>query len=61
LSNDKGQDFILTFGFIFTQQDENEQKPEGGELAKYLDRNYWQGQPQTDLGTKVFLFEKNTD
>jgi len=31
-------------------QDDNEQKPVGGELAKYLDRNYWEGQKQKDLG-----------
>ncbi|CAF2937496.1 unnamed protein product [Rotaria sp. Silwood2] len=32
-------------------QDDNEQKTVGGELAKYLDRNYWEGQVQNDLGT----------
>ncbi|CAF1635439.1 unnamed protein product [Adineta ricciae] len=33
-------------------QNDNEQKPVGGntELAKYLDRNYWEGQTQKDLG-----------
>ncbi|CAF3429927.1 unnamed protein product [Rotaria socialis] len=32
-------------------QDDNEQKTVGGELAKYLDRNYWEGQVSKDLGT----------
>jgi growth factor-regulated tyrosine kinase substrate len=31
-------------------QDDTEQKTVGGELAKYLDRNYWEGQTQKDLG-----------
>ncbi|CAF0757271.1 unnamed protein product [Rotaria sp. Silwood1] len=34
-------------------QDDNEQKTVGGELAKYLDRNYWEGQVQKDLGTTI--------
>jgi len=35
-------------------QDDNEQKPVGGELAKYLDRNYWEAQTQKkDLGTST--------
>ncbi|CAF0867689.1 unnamed protein product [Adineta ricciae] len=36
-------------------QNDNEQKPVGGnaELAKYLDRNYWEGQTQKDLGTNI--------
>jgi growth factor-regulated tyrosine kinase substrate len=40
-------------------QDDNEQKTVGGELAKYLDRNYWEGRTQKDLGITTTTINKD--
>jgi growth factor-regulated tyrosine kinase substrate len=40
-------------------QDDNEQKSVGGELGKYLDRNYWEGQTRKDLGTTTTTLNKD--
>jgi hypothetical protein len=48
---------------FFLEQDDDEQKTVGGgELAKYLDRNYWEGQTQKDLhGTTLNrVFSRNS-